>query len=106
MERRYKNGNIDVKIDSDALNTLMKNRAGFKDVFDQFANQMSNVDCHLLGNPWCMSNYCVAYTFYCANNGLAYNITDSMIYEFAENKVIKCQGYKPSAEQLAAINNM
>lgn len=106
MERRYKNGNIDIKIDSDALKTLVQNKAGFQEIFVQFVNQMSAVDCYLLGDPWCMGNDCMAYTFYCANNGLVYDITDRMIYRFSNNYVVKCQGYKPSAEQLAVINNM
>ena len=94
METRYKNGSIHIKIDSYKLEELVKMKADFGTLFAQFQEQMTNVDCYIEGDPFCMGNDCMAIDFYCSYNGLYYRVTDRDIKKFAENKTLILNGFK------------
>ena len=94
METRYKNGSIHIKIDSYKLEELVRMKADFKALFTQLQEQMTNVDCYVEGDPFCMCNVCMAVDFHCAYNGLYYRVTDSDVIRFGENKTLILNGFK------------
>ena len=94
METRYKNGSIHIKTDSYKLENLVKMKADFRAIFVQFQEQMTNVDCYVEGEPFCMGNDCMAVDFHCTYNDLYYRVTDRDIKKFAENKTLILNGFK------------
>ena len=94
METRYKNGSIHIKIDSYKLEELVRMKADFRAIFAQFQEQMTNVDCYVEEEPFCLGNDCTAVDFHCSYNGLYYRVTDRDIKKFAENKTLILNGFE------------
>ena len=103
MIRRYKNGNIDLRVDSDDLKSIIKRLKDrdeytpqnlFNAVFEYAINELDSVDTYIQGEPYCLGNYHMAYRLVCSYNGLESELTDIQINTLISGKSIKLNFYK------------
>lgn len=61
MTRRYKNGNIDVRLEPDRLESIQNGRTS---VIEELLWELDSVDTYAISDEYCLSNYDMGCTLY------------------------------------------
>ena len=94
MTKEFKNGNINIKIDSDDMNEF-KN-----DQYYILSELLFWVDSYIVGEPFCLGNDCGAVYVYNVRRDCIYILSDYDIYQKLINgKTAKLYACKPDADQ-------
>ena len=106
MVKRYRNGHIDIKLEQAVIREFRLQHITERDVMAQVLNELIDVDCYIIGEPYSMGNFDLAYSLYCAYNGFVYVLTGNEVHRLTKGYLVKMYNRKPTEDELILINNM
>ena len=97
----YKNGNINIKLSSDAIKDI--NIGRYSDI-ECLSWLLDSIDCTFIGDEFCLSNFDMGAMIYNYYSDLCYIISFSDIESVLKaGKTLKLYGYKPSEDDREQI---
>ena len=95
--KEYKNGNITIKYDEDAISDARK------DAILTISEILSQIDCVFIGDSFCLSNYEIGHLIYNLYSGYAYIFPWRFLDTLLEGKTIRLYASVPDADTLRYI---
>ncbi len=95
MNRRFKNGNINVRLDPDELSGVKK---GSISAFEALSWELDAVDTYLVGDEFCLSNFDMGVYFYSAYSDAMFLFPMSELEKLKEGKTVKLYAKAPDAD--------
>ncbi len=93
MTKRFKNGNINVKLSEE---TIEKWRKGLFHVMETLFNELENVDTYMVGEQFNLGNSAVGITVYNCNQDKCYTVNlDRDIATLLDGKTLKLYAREP-----------
>lgn len=90
--KEFINGNLNIKYDSDTI------EAAKKDEFLTFSDILFWVDCYIIGNEYCLSNYEMGFSVYNLYSDLWYIVSFSDLEKLKDGKSIKLYARKVDSD--------
>jgi len=87
--KEFKNGNINIKLDNDAIEEFKKDELLF------LCDCLSWIDCDFIGETYCLSNYDIGHTLYNSYSDLVYIFPWSCLEDLKQGKTVKLYARKP-----------
>lgn len=93
MTKRFKNGNINVKLDAD---TIARWRKGLLHAMETLLNELENVDTYMIGEEFNLGNSAVGITVYSYYADKCYTVNlDSDLDTILDGKTLKLYARDP-----------
>lgn len=100
--KEFKNGNINIKFNKDTLEDL---KAGHVSIIEVLSYTLDSLDCYLIGEEFCLSNYDTGVLVYNAYSDKCYILSFGDVYnKLSEGQTIKLFSFDPTEDERQKIN--
>ena len=90
--KEYKNGNITIRFDKDAIQEMKKDEILF------LSDALYWLDCYFIGETFCISNFETGHSIYNYYSDLLYIFQWREMENLMQGKTVRLYGYKPSKD--------
>ena len=94
----YKNGNITIKLDQDAIKEMQKDEILF------ISDVLFWIDCNFFGETFCLSNYETGHMIYNAHSDLCYIFPWRYLEDLKDGKTVRLYARKATKEDREEID--
>ena len=98
--KEFNNGNLNIKLDKPAIETISKRGYDVYFLTDLF----SWLDTYFIGETYCISNYETGHTLYNLYSDLVYVFPWSCLETLKQGKTVKLYAHKPDSWEREEIN--
>ena len=98
--KEFKNGNISIKYDADTIKEAQK------DELLTLSEILNSIDCHFVGETFCLGNYAMGHLIYNTYSDLVYVFNWQWLKTLKQGKTVKLYARKPDDNDKKVIETM